>query len=117
MPAQVQPEIDWRNWLQRWDRQQAGYVPPREQRFSVMLDALATLLPESFVALDLACGPGSLSQRLLTRFPQARAVAVDLDPVMLKIGEGALGTFAGRLRWVEADVSTPAWVEALGEPG
>ena len=64
-----QPEIDWLGWLQRWDAQQEGYVPEREPRFTAMFDALAELLPPSFVALDLACGPGSISQRLLARFP------------------------------------------------
>ncbi len=108
-------EPDWPGWLRRWDAQQEGYVPEREARFTAMLDALAALLPASFVAVDLACGPGSLSRRLLARFPEARAVAVDMDPVMLAVGRGALGTVDGRLRWVEADLASPDWLEALGE--
>lgn len=68
-----------------------------------------------FVALDLCCGPGSLSQRLLAHFPQARSVAVDLDPVLLALGQGALGTLNGRLRWVDADLCDPKWTEQLGE--
>lgn len=116
MPADVRPQIDWQGWLRRWDAQQTGYVPERERRFTVMFDVLEVLLPESFVALDLACGPGSLSQRLLARFPGASTVAMDFDPVMLAVGQGALGTMAGRLRWVEADLGAEGWVEALGEP-
>lgn len=108
--------VDWVEWVRRWDAQQEGYVPEREARFTAMLDALAALLPPSFVALDLASGPGSISQRLLARFPEARAVAVDVDPVMLAVGEGALGTVDGRLRWVDADLADPDWVSALGEP-
>jgi trans-aconitate methyltransferase len=84
--------VDWWDWLRRWDAQQEGYVPEREARFTAMFDALAELLPASFVALDLACGPGSISQRLLARFPDAQAIAVDIDPVMLAIGRRALGT-------------------------
>jgi hypothetical protein len=57
-----------------------------------MLDVLEALLPEAFVALDLACGPGAISQRLLARFPHARCVAVDLDPVLLTMGQSVLGT-------------------------
>ncbi|MBA2284364.1 MAG: class I SAM-dependent methyltransferase [Ktedonobacteraceae bacterium] len=106
-------DIDWRTWLERWDRQQAGYLPSREARFTVMLDALEVLLPPSFVALDLACGPGSLSQRLLTRFPGARCLAVDLDPVLLTLGRNALGDMDGRLRWIEADIRDPAWQSGL----
>ena len=109
-----QDQIDWPDWLRRWDAQQEGYVPEREARFTAMFDALAALLPASFVALDLACGPGSISQRLLGRFPQARAIAADIDPVMLALGRGALGTVDGRLRWVEVDLASPDWLEALG---
>ncbi|MGH3435359.1 MAG: class I SAM-dependent methyltransferase [Sciscionella sp.] len=115
MNADSNPEVDWRDWLQRWDRQQEGYVPEREVRFTAVLDAVEQLLPESFVALDLACGPGSISQRLLARFPGARAVAVDMDPAMLALGQGALGTFEGRLRWIKADLAAPDWLKVLGE--
>lgn len=106
-------DIDWLAWLQRWDRQQAGYLPSREERFAVMLDALDALLPASFLALDLACGPGSLSQRSLTRFPAARCLAVDLDPVLLTLGRKALGNMDGRLLWIEADIRDPAWLSRL----
>jgi trans-aconitate methyltransferase len=90
MNTHVQPEIDWLGWLRRWDAQQ-GYVPDREARFAAMFDALAELLPASFVALDLACGPESISQRLLGRFPDARAIAADIDP-------GDAGHRTGRAR-------------------
>jgi SAM-dependent methyltransferase len=112
---EVQPEIDWVDWLQRWDTQQEGYVPEREARFAAMFEVLAELLPASFVALDLACGPGSISQRLLARFPAAQAIAVDIDPVLLAIGRGAMGTVHGRLRWIEADLESPDWLQALGD--
>src|SRR3984885_6706151 len=115
MSSGVMAEVDWVVWLGRWDAQQEGYVPEREARFSVMFDVLDELLPASFVALDLACGPGSISQRLLARFPAASAIAVDIDPVMLAIGRGALGTADGRLRWVEADLASPDWTQGLGQ--
>lgn len=108
-------ELDWSHWMSRWDSQQSGYVPEREARFQAMFDVVAGLLPDAFVALDLACGPGSLSRRLLERFPGARAVAADMDPVMLALGRGALGDHDGRLRWVEVDLASPNWMEAVGE--
>lgn len=101
--------------MQRWDVQQTGYLPDREERFNAMFHVLQTLLPPDFVALDLACGPGSISQRLLARFPQARSVAVDLDPVLLTLGQNALGDMAGRLRWVEADLAQRDWADELGD--
>jgi trans-aconitate methyltransferase len=111
----IKSNVDWHGWLQRWDAQQTGYLPFREARFGVMLDVLEVLMPAEFVALDLACGPGAISQRLLKRFGQARCIALDLDPVLLGIGIGALGNMNGRLRWVEADLMTDNWVQQLGE--
>ncbi len=109
------PQLNWHDWMQRWDQQQSAYLPGREQRFTAMLDVLEALLPERFVAVDLACGPGSISQRLLQRFPQARCIAVDYDPVLLLLGQHVLGDMQGRLRWVEADLRTDSWPAQLGE--
>jgi trans-aconitate methyltransferase len=107
--------VDWVDWLRRWDIQQTAYLPDREGRFTAMLDVLEILLPAEFVALDLACGPGAISQRLLSRFPRARCVALDLDPVLLTMGQAVLSNMGGRLRWVDADLMTPEWVSKLGE--
>jgi SAM-dependent methyltransferase len=104
---------DAARWLERWDRQQTGYIAEREQRFSRMFDVLEALLPARFRAIDLASGPGSLSKRLLERFPRARCAAVDFDPVLLAIGREALADCAGRLDWVEADLRDAGWTARL----
>jgi SAM-dependent methyltransferase len=40
-------------------------------------------------------------------------VAVDYDPVALRVGEGALGSMNGRLRWVDAKLGRPGWTARL----
>ena len=99
-----QTQINWQQWLQRWDAQQTGYLPNREARFTAMFDVLEVLMPPDFVAIDLACGPGSLSQRLLRRFPQAKCIAIDFDPILLSMGQAVLRDGNGRLKWLEADL-------------
>ena len=106
-------EPNWKRLLEAWDEQQEAFNPDRERRFSVMFDALAASLPRRFVALDLGSGPGSLSARLLRRFPSARVIAIDYDPVTRRIGEGALGSVGGRLRWVDAKLGSPGWTDRL----
>ncbi|NTU84794.1 MAG: class I SAM-dependent methyltransferase [Chloroflexales bacterium] len=105
--------IDYHHWLQRWDEQQKRYLPEREERFAMMLDALAELLPPDFVALDLACGPGAISQRLLSRFPQARTIALDYNPVLLHLGQQTLGDLDGRISWIRQSLAEPSWVEPV----
>lgn len=106
---------DAQAWMRRWDAQQQGYLPRREARFAVMLDLLHHCLPEDLVALDLGCGPGSLSQRLLERFPKARCIAVDYDPVLLSIGRACLGDAGGRLRFLERDLRVVDLVAELAD--
>jgi hypothetical protein len=104
--------IDWHAWLQRWDAMMTGYWPDREDRFGAMLDALDALAGDTFVALDLGAGPGSTSQRLLARFPRARCLALDWDPVMLALGRGAQGAWEGGSpgwRRTSSTTAGPTW--------
>jgi SAM-dependent methyltransferase len=99
----------------RWDAQQETYMPDREQRFAVMLDAVEAAVGDAPRVLDLAGGTGSISRRVLDQFPAARTVVVDIDAALLAI---ARATFAAddRARVVSADLATPEWVAALDEP-
>ncbi|MDI9883612.1 class I SAM-dependent methyltransferase [Streptomyces sp. HNM0645] len=103
---------DWRAWQESWDRQQEWYMPDREERFRVMLDMVEAFAGPEPRVLDLACGTGSITDRLLMRFPKAESVGVDLDPALLTIAEGY---FAGdrRVTFVTADLKDPGWTAAL----
>jgi SAM-dependent methyltransferase len=103
---------DWRAWQESWDRQQEWYMPDREERFRVMLDMVEATVGTRPRVLDLACGTGSITDRLLARFPEATSTRVDLDPALLTI---ARGHFAGdeRVTFVTADLKDPAWTKAL----
>ncbi|MFD4317893.1 class I SAM-dependent methyltransferase [Streptomyces sp. NPDC058548] len=103
---------DWAAWQQSWDRQQEWYMPDREERFRVMLDMVEGLVGPKPRVLDLACGTGSITDRLLKRFPEATSTGVDLDPALLAIAEGH---FAGdeRVTFVTADLKDPDWAAAL----
>ena len=100
-------------WIQRWDAQQELYMPDREDRFTALIDAVAACVdrPDPLV-VDLGCGPGSLSVRLLERLPEATVVAVDTDPLLL--GLGRAGSSRPGLQFVELDLAEPGWSQALG---
>ncbi|MGW4755787.1 class I SAM-dependent methyltransferase [Streptomyces chartreusis] len=103
---------DWSAWQESWDRQQEWYMPDREERFRIMLDMVEALVGPAPRVLDLACGTGSITARLLARFPEATSTGVDLDPALLAIAEG---TFAGdeRVSFVTADLKDPHWTAKL----
>ena len=87
-------------------------MPDREERFTVITDAVAAFCGDHPHVIDLGCGPGSLAERILTAIPGARVTAVDMDPVLLTIGRHALGDADGRLRFVDADLRE-RWEEQL----
>ncbi|MBG0829426.1 methyltransferase domain-containing protein [Planomonospora sp. ID67723] len=97
-------------WIARWDRQQEGYLPDREERFTALIDAVEALGRPDPLVIDLGCGPGSLSARLLERLPGATVVSVDADPLLLGLGRAAYP----RLRFVPLDLRTPGWTDSLG---
>lgn len=101
-------------WVDRWDRQQESSMPDREERFTALIDAVehAAGRPDPLV-IDLGCGPGSLSVRLLSRLPQASAVAVDADPLLLALAAAARPGRAG-IRFVDADLRVTGWSRRLG---
>ncbi len=101
-------------WIARWEIQQQGYLPDREERFTALIDAVeeAAGRPDPLV-LDLGCGPGSLSVRLLDRIPAARVIAIDTDPVLLALGRAAYGQ-QDRLRFADLDLRSNGWTAGLG---
>lgn len=101
--------------LERWDRQQEGYIEQREERFNVMFDILQSAFGEGFTVVDAACGPGSLSRRLLERFPAAKVIAVDADVMLLEMARVALAADGDRVRVVEADLSHASWSDRVRE--
>ena len=109
---QLDPDVA-RDWIRRWDLQQEDSLPDREDRFTALIDAVeeGAGRPGPLI-IDLGCGPGSLSIRLLDRIPAATIVAVDADPVLLALARAAFGDRAG-LRFVSADLRSPGWSAKL----
>ncbi|MGN9906788.1 class I SAM-dependent methyltransferase [Phytohabitans sp. LJ34] len=98
-------------WQESWDRQQEAYMPDREERFTALLDTVdAVTAGRAPRVLDLAGGTGSISLRLLRRFPEATTTLLDLDPVLRHIAAGTLGE---RATVVTADLRTKEWLSAL----
>lgn len=106
--------LDAAAWQDSWDRQQQAYLPDREERlgYLVALAAEAAGVPGAPVVLDLACGTGSITRRMRAAHPAARCVALDVDPVLLRI---ARATFEAdpNVSVVRADLRDPGWRQAL----
>ena len=107
------PSSHWADqWQSSWDRLEETFIPNREQKLSALVDVLEATADAGPTVVDLACGTGSVTLRLLDRLPAARSIALDVDPVLIKIAEA---TFADerRVRVVRADLRGDRWMDAL----
>ena len=87
--------------VRRWDDQQAAYIADREKRFDVILDVLELQYAHTpFTVVDLACGPGSLSARILEKFEHASVVGIDYDPMLLELARQSSTRFGDRLQLI-----------------
>ncbi|MCB0346030.1 MAG: methyltransferase domain-containing protein [Bdellovibrionales bacterium] len=73
-----------------------------QQRVADRLVSLFQLDPPPTRILDVGCGTGILTSRLVDRFPDAEIVAVDISDEM--IDQAQLRSFADKVEWVVSDV-------------
>lgn len=103
--------------LRRWDPMFSGTSDPtRGRRTDAILATPVDRFSGPFRILELGSGPGPLTERMLERFPQCQVVALDTDPVLLKVGEVALRHFQDRTTWVLTDLRDRDWPSALPFP-
>jgi trans-aconitate 2-methyltransferase len=63
--------------------------------------------------IDLGCGTGRLTERVLERLPRGRVIAVDYSPAMLEVARANLRPrFPGRVTFVRADAAAPPFEAA-----
>ena len=103
------------SWQRSWDRQQEGYLPDREDRLGALVDIVEAVGGPTPTVLDLACGTGSITRRILARLPGARTVAVDIDPALLAIASASVGA-DDRVTVVRVDLAHPGWAAAVPVP-
>jgi SAM-dependent methyltransferase len=100
--------------FEKWDPMFFETVDPiRVQRVNEILKALNARFRGPIRVLDLGSGPGTLSARVLDKLPTSHVVAVDTDPVLLRVGEVALRRFGKRYKWVLADLRETNWSSEL----
>jgi len=114
-PPNGKDGFDWRHWVDRFDRMQRRYLPWRAERFEVMIGLIRATQGDPRRVLDLGCGAGSLSERVLDALPDCEVVGVDVDPAMLILARPRLERFGDRVRLIQADLRDGSALDDGGE--
>lgn len=92
-------------WLEATpERYDAGMSVVTLGRVSALHDALAAAVPEGARVLEVGCGTGAVTRRLIAR--GARVTALDQNPEMLEQARARLtGGAAAAVEWIEKTAS------------
>lgn len=80
------------------------------RKYDEMLDVLVSCIPASVDRiLELGCGTGELSLKLLNHFPTAQIIAVDYSPRMLQYAEEKVRLAGYAERWIAKEADFGEW--------
>ena len=72
------------------------FTPGREEIERVLMEHVPAERTESFLAVDVGCGQGWLTEAVLREFPRARALALDGSSAMLRAAGELLTPYGER---------------------
>jgi len=88
-------------------------VPAYDDLVDTLVALLAAAGPDT--VLDVGCGEGTLTRRLLERLPGARVTGLDASASMLRRARRRVGSMTDRVDLVEGDIA--AWRSEAGYGG
>ena len=81
-------------------------------RYDEMLEVIARCLPStSRRILELGCGTGELSLKILNRYPNAQVIALDYSPRMLQFAQDKVTTSGYQQRWTGIQADFGDWAD------
>ena len=94
------------------------FNPERERQFDVIGDLVAGSMSGVHNALivELCCGAGDLAAYLMGRLPEARYLALDGSPTMLRETTRQCASFSGRLTTRQFDLGSDDWRQLREQP-
>ena len=90
------------------------YVPERAVQYQVIVQLLSSI-PYLQQVVELGCGEGLLSEKVLNQFPEAKVTGMDLSPLMLEKTRVRLSAFGSRFATVAFDLGAMQWRSQLGK--
>jgi trans-aconitate methyltransferase len=90
-----------------------AFTPSRSEQADLIVSLVPAVPDEEFVAVDLACGAGWLSEAVLRRFARAQVIALDGSPAMLERAAATLAGWMDHVELREFDLRDRDWLADL----
>jgi trans-aconitate methyltransferase len=112
----MRTDLDWKHWVDRWDRMQQRYLSRRSERFDIMINLIRSTQHNVSHIIDLGCGTGSVSLMALKAFPDSTLTGIDFDPSMLLLAQERLKPFGNRANVELTNLRDPKWLASVSSP-
>lgn len=89
---------------------QERYVVDREERFKLIIKLVKTTQPKPKRLLDLGCGTGTLTLRLVEAFPNTEIIGIDYDPTLIPLAQKRCQRYSNRVRFIQEDLRLRNWI-------
>lgn len=86
-----------------YDKQQKIYIPRYDEILSILVSTIPFNKNKKINVLDLGCGTGNLSLKILKSFPNAKVTCLDLSNEMLNVVKGKLKRYKNRVEFIYHD--------------
>lgn len=102
-------EQGWKDFLKY------GHIfsPSREEQFETILSLIPAQPEESFVVVDLGCGGGALSTKILERFSNSKVIGIDMTEEMLDVAKDTLASFGERATLKKFNLKEKQWLSEI----
>ncbi len=107
--------FNWKFWVHRWERMQERYLVKRHKRFDIIVQLIKETQPNLTSIVDLGCGPGSLTIRLLEALPDVQIIGIDLDPTLLPLAQLRTAHFGEQVQFIQKDLRDPTWINVFAD--
>lgn len=82
---------------------------PRLRLFDTIIEQVRGSSAATGRVVELGVGPGFLAERVLACLPTMQYIAVDFSEAFLSIAQQRLAQYAGRVKFVQADLLSSRW--------
>jgi SAM-dependent methyltransferase len=104
-----------KTWILRWDSMQEYYNPDRNERFDTVIGLIDACLHNPKVIVDLGCGTGSIMEKCLLSFPNAKIYGIDFDFILMSFAKRRLKDFKDRVEFIQLDIRNDFWIGKINE--
>ena len=105
--------FDWEYWVERFEKMQKRYLVRWEERFEIIVEVLKSQDNKNSLIIDLGCGTGSLTERILRASDRYEVIAIDFDPTLLVLAEARLTKYGQRVKIIQQDLRDKSWTNNI----